>query len=66
MDMVKELHKVVVVNFQIFHQNIFIQLIRILLMNKEWILHDTDTWTKTSTRTSHMYVGKGSIDNCFI
>ena len=65
MDMVKELHKVVVVNFQIFHQNIFIQLIRILLMNKEWTLHDTDTRTRTSTGTSQIYVGKGFIDEMF-
>ena len=38
MDMVKVPHRADAVNFQIFHQNIFIQLIRISLMNKEWTL----------------------------
>ena len=29
-------------------------------------IFDTDSRTRTSTRTSHMYVEKGSTDDCFI
>ena len=53
MDTVKGLHKVDVANFQIFHQNIFIQSILISQMNKEWKLHDRNKRTRGSTGASH-------------